>query len=352
MTHDKMLVKFFHRGTATSESALAYLLSEAPMKYLAGSRDRRGVVRDPAPAVVKGHADLVRNLINHCRNRHRYTSGVLSFERMIPEKHEAEIIRKFEGVAFAGLREHQYSCLWIRHAHLQRTELHFLVPRTELITLKALNINPPGFRKEGMYDVFRKLVNDEYGLKDPSGGVLTPAERTRLEQKLASLVSARAAYNRSRYHEPEADQVLTPLRYEDRTEPLGRGVATPERAVRAARPGYHRALDRIGVATRTLGEACGRGEQIRGGGGRGIDPVARPAVERFDRAVGGIGRASRQLEQSGAALGRATQSYRLAAQERQAVNEGIFAKYGIPQPVVARVGLEREVMERDLAEER
>src|SRR5947199_8516347 len=120
-----MLVKFFHRGTATSDSALAYLLSEAPLKYLAGSRDRRGCIRNPPPEIVKGGTDveLIRKLINHCRNKHRYVSGVLSFERMISKDDEAEIIRRFERVAFAGLREHQFACLWIAHRHLGRSEL-------------------------------------------------------------------------------------------------------------------------------------------------------------------------------------------------------------------------------------
>ncbi|MDR3560795.1 MAG: hypothetical protein P4N59_05050, partial [Negativicutes bacterium] len=195
-----MLVKFFNnRGTANSDSALAYLLSEAPLKYLTGSRNRQGVVRSPAPAVVKGSPDLTRKLINQCRNKNKYTSGVVSCERMITKTEEKEIIRRFEAVAFAGLREHQFSCLWIRHSHLGRTELHFLVPKNELTTLKALNINPPRLRKEGLYDCWRTLTNHEFNLKDPCGGQLSPADRNRLTQKLTKLVAARATYNRSRY---------------------------------------------------------------------------------------------------------------------------------------------------------
>ena len=169
-----MLVKFFHRGIASSESALAYLLSEEPLRYLAGARDGRGVVRNPAPAVVKGSRELSRQLINNSRNKHRYVSGVLSFERPISLADQETIIRKFESVAFAGLRNHQFDCLWIRHSHLKRTELHFLVPRTELTTLKALNINPPRQRQEGLYDTFRKLINHDFQLKDPSGPQLSP----------------------------------------------------------------------------------------------------------------------------------------------------------------------------------
>jgi hypothetical protein len=224
-----MLIKFFHRGTATSDSALAYLLSEAPLKYLTGSRNQQGVVRDPAPAVVKGSPELTRKLINQCRNKNKYTSGVISCERMISKADEKEIIRRFERVAFAGLRDSQFSCLWIRHSHLGRTELHFLIPKNELTSLKALNINPPRLRKEGLYDAFRKLNNHEFNLKDPSGVQLSPAERNRLTQKLAKLVAARAAYNRSRYPvvNQERIEVLAPSRCQDRTGSFGGSLATP-----------------------------------------------------------------------------------------------------------------------------
>ena len=96
MVNPNMLVKFFHRGTATSDSALGYLLSEAPLKYLAGSRDRRGVVRSPPPVVLKGHTELTRQLINQSRNKQRYTSGVVSCERLISPSDEQEIIHRFE----------------------------------------------------------------------------------------------------------------------------------------------------------------------------------------------------------------------------------------------------------------
>lgn len=354
-----MLVKFFHRGRATSDSALAYLLSEAPLRYLADARDRRGVIRDPAPAVVKGHPALVRQVINQCPNKNKYTSGVLSCERLIAPKEEAEIVRKFEATAFSGLQSHQYHCLWIRHSHLGRTELHFLVPRTELTTLKALNINPPRLRKEGMYDVFRKLANHEYNLRDPSGVALSPAERARLEQKLASMVAARAAYNRSRYPVPAHDKTLGPLTYEDRTRSAGGSPATPRCAIPAARPGHQYAVERLGVATRTLGQACGRCEHVCGGRGGGAHALPGPAVERADRAAGRIGEAGKELERAGNELGRATQALgqrlaeRAAAHERSAVSGSLFSRYGIPVSARASAAreLERGGMERDLSDD-
>jgi hypothetical protein len=343
-----MLIKFFHRGTASSDSALAYLLGQEPLRYLAGARDRRGLIRNPAPAVVKGSPELTRKLINNCRNKHRYVSGVLSFERLISKADEDLIIRKFEAVAFAGLRGHQFDCLWIRHSHLRRSELHFLVPRTELTTLKALNINPPRQRQEGMYDAFRKLVNEDFKLKDPSGLQISPPERARLETKLARLVEARATYNRSRYPVADQDRVLAPIHYEDRTGSPDRGVATPRRALSPPRPAARPALERLGSACRTLGQADQQLERLHCQRDGAPDPIPRAAVERFDRATRTIGQAGQQLERAThAAEGRLTEI--VAQQERGLESRELFDRYNIPdrQPMELREH-EREGMELEL----
>jgi hypothetical protein len=297
-----MLIKFFHnRGTAKSDTALNYLLSEAPLKYLAGSRDRRNVIRNPLPAVIKGSPELTRKLINQCRNKNKYTSGVVSFERIISKADEKEIIRRFEAIAFAGMREHQFQCLWIRHSHLGRTELHFLLPKTELTTLKALNIDPPRLRKEGLYDSFRKLINHEFNLKDPSGIQLSPAERTRLTQKLAKLVAGRAAYNRSRYPvvNHERIEVLAPSRPQDRAGSPGGSTATPRPALSAPQPATRPTVERLGRATRTLGHAC----------------------QQLDTASYEFGRAT------GALQGRLVEH--IARRKRIVASKGLFARYGI-----------------------
>lgn len=299
-----MLVKFFNnRGTANSDSALAYLLSEAPLKYLTGSRNRQGVVRSPAPAVVKGSPDLTRKLINQCRNKNKYTSGVVSCERMITKAEEKEVIRRFEAVAFAGLREHQFSCLWIRHSHLGRTELHFLVPKNELTTLKALNINPPRLRKEGLYDCWRALTNHEFNLKDPCGGQLSPADRNRLTQKLTKLVAARATYNRTRYPVVGQARIETrvPSPCQDRTGSFGGSPATPGQATSLAQPASRPALEPLGRATRTLGQAC----------------------QQLDVASCELGRATVAIQ------GRLAE--RIAQHKRGVAAKGLFARYGIPE---------------------
>ena len=355
-----MLVKFFHRGTADSNSALTYLLSEAPLKYLAGARDRRGVIRNPAPAVVKGHPELTRRLINQCRNKHHYVSGVVSCERTISKADEDAIIKKFEAVAFAGLREHQYDCLWIRHSHLKRTELHFLAPRTELTSLKALNINPPRTHSETIYDAFRKIVNHDFNLKDPSGLKLSATERARLESKLNKLVEARATYNRNRYPAPEPEKILSPILYEDRTGSPGRGATTARPALPATRPAARPALERLGGAGRALGQTCGQLEQLRGEGFGAPDALPGAAVDRLGRAARTIGEAGQRLDRASRELDHTTQAVAgrltgmVALRKRSLVSSGMFTRYNIPerQPAALHEN-ERDVpeLERNLDKE-
>src|SRR5688500_2996885 len=101
--------------------------------------------------------------------KHRYTSGVLSFApgEVITPAMEKAIMDGFERVALAGLQPDQYSILWVRHQHAGHHELHFVVPRVELVTGKSLNIAPPGRESRALFDMFRSWVNSLYGLAAP-----------------------------------------------------------------------------------------------------------------------------------------------------------------------------------------
>src|SRR5215472_3717715 len=138
-----MLVKFFHHGQGSADSATGYLLADGVLKYLSGSRNKELVVRQPRPVVLKGDPERTRRLIGQLRTKHKYVSGVLSFRELLTPEDETKIIHNFEAVAFAGLQSGQFECLIVKHAHQNRTELHFLVPRCELSSGKSLNIRPP-----------------------------------------------------------------------------------------------------------------------------------------------------------------------------------------------------------------
>jgi hypothetical protein len=255
-----MLVKFFHHGTGKSDSAMAYLLSKAPLQYLAGARDAKGAIRDPAPAVVRGNPALTRRLINQLFNKkHRYVSGVLSFRELISPQAEQRIIDRFEATAFPGLHRGQFDCLWIRHAHNHRTELHFLVPRCELSSGRALNIRPPHERTEELYDTFRKLINHDFHLKDPDRSVahLSPHAVQQLREKLDRLTAARAKYNRQRFPARSANpiQLTHPRIHEDRTRPFVGSVGPARTPAHDTKQRTGSALERLGRAMGALGAA-------------------------------------------------------------------------------------------------
>lgn len=267
---------------------MRYLTGTRPCDYLGGPRDAKGVLRDPAPVTVRGDSEQTRRLINQLQGKHhRYISGVLSFRELISPEIEQRIIDRFETAAFAGLEPGQFDCLWIRHAHNntlekstkkilhKRSELHFLVPRCELSTGKALNIRPPGTRSQELFDTFRKLVNHDFHLKDPhpAAARVSAQQIAALRAKLERLTSARARYNRGRFPAPSATVApLSPvLSYENRTRLVGGSPRPPGARAHDAQPGARRAVDRLGQAAGAVGAA--------------VDQLARPVV-RFDRAVG------------------------------------------------------------------
>ena len=153
-----MLIKFFARGIGGGSGPVDYVISP----------DRAGREAMP-PEVLRGDADRTRDLIDCVERKWQYTSGVISFAREdAPTAAQQErVMDEFEAAAFAGLAPDQYDILWTRHAHTEggRVELHFVVPRVELLTGKALNIAPPGW--ENHFDPLRDALNFEHGWARP-----------------------------------------------------------------------------------------------------------------------------------------------------------------------------------------
>lgn len=154
-----MIVGFSKHGRGTSRSVVRYLTSPA----------HGGIERVPVPVVLRGEPELVGNIIDASKFKHRYTSGVLSFApgEKVTDTMEQRIMDEFERVAFSGLQQDSYAILWVRHLHAGHHELHFLTPRTELAGGRSLNIAPPGKASRSLFDAFRRVINFEYGLADP-----------------------------------------------------------------------------------------------------------------------------------------------------------------------------------------
>jgi len=165
-----MLVKVFARGTGGGSGPVDYCIAETVPAFDPETRRRipgQSVTRDPAPEILAGDPERTRMLIDASPNKWRYTSGVIAFERddAPSEDEQRAVMADFEAMAFAGLERDQYDVLWVRHTHEGTTELHFVVPRLELTTAKALNIAPPGYEKT--FDAWRDSWNYSKGWARP-----------------------------------------------------------------------------------------------------------------------------------------------------------------------------------------
>lgn len=151
-----MLIKFTGGGRGGGRQVAEYLTRE----------EGRG---HAPPEVVRGDMDRTRDLIDSIDRQWTYTHGVLSFaaEDAPSEDQQREAMDMFERLAFAGLDHEQYDITWVRHSHTEsgRTELHFVTPRMELCSGKALNIAPPGW--EHSYAPLRDALNLNYGWARP-----------------------------------------------------------------------------------------------------------------------------------------------------------------------------------------
>lgn len=151
------------------------------IKFTSGGRGGGGIIaqyltdperqgRDHAPPeVVRGDIERTRDLIDSIARQWSYTHGVVSFalEDAPSEDQQREVMDRFEALAFAGLDAEQYDITWVRHRHTEggRVELHFVTPRMELSSGKALNIAPPGW--ESTFRPLRDFLNHSHGWARP-----------------------------------------------------------------------------------------------------------------------------------------------------------------------------------------
>ena len=165
-----MLNKTFTTGIGKGRGPVEYCISIVVPKFDPETRRKiKGefVTRNPAPVVLFGDPKRTISLIDSVDNKWKYTSGVISFgNEDAPTSDEiTEVIKSFEEMAFAGLDPEQYDCLWTMHTHEGNVELHYVTPRVELSSGKALNICPPGYLK--MFDAWRDSWNFEKGWSRP-----------------------------------------------------------------------------------------------------------------------------------------------------------------------------------------
>ena len=133
-----MYIKIFPHGKGTGQAAVNYLTR----------MDYPGRTENP-PVVLRGEPELTKALIASQDRQWKFCAGVLSWgpeDHVTPEQ-EQRLMDDFEQIVFAGLAPDQYAILWVRHSHAGHHELHFVIPRMELSTGKALNPFLPDGKK-------------------------------------------------------------------------------------------------------------------------------------------------------------------------------------------------------------
>lgn len=143
-----MIAKFFRRGTGGGKG---------PTEYL---------TKADGAEVLRGDPKITERLIDSIENRHKYTSGVLSFEENIGPSQADEIINSFEKTLLPGLLD-KTDRLWVKHNEHNRTELHFVIPKIDLNTGQQVQPYFHGSDKKRVND-WKDIINHDYQLSDPS----------------------------------------------------------------------------------------------------------------------------------------------------------------------------------------
>lgn len=215
-----MLIQFFSNGTGGGAAPVGYLIADRVLAYDENRdlrRDRDGVpimvTREPRPEVLRGDPARTEALIDACPHKWTYRAGVISFAREDAPNdfQQSNLIEQFEELAFAGLGHDQYDCLWVRHTHEDRIELHFCTPRMELSTGKSLNIAPPGYQKA--FDSLRDLANKSHDWADPLDAARLREVRTQPEEKVR-------AHGREELHSWILDQISIGAIYDRASMPV------------------------------------------------------------------------------------------------------------------------------------
>ena len=158
-----MYIKFLAHGKGDPAKAASYLIDE--VDHL--NRPRADV------QVLRGDPQTFTAIAESIQNEWKYTSGVIAWSKDdAPTNDEInEVLDTFEAHAFAGLKPTQYHFTAVLHEEDDGSKhVHFLVPRLELETGKALNIAPPGNQK--YFDPLRDYFNYSKGWSRPDDPAL------------------------------------------------------------------------------------------------------------------------------------------------------------------------------------
>lgn len=199
------------KHTTGAGAALAYFLDEEFLDKFT----KKWRKREPRPRLITGDVRLIKEICGSSGYKHKYTSGVLSFTSEETKRIEAipgmkaAIIEELREFAYAGFLHDDSKILCVvQHAHLERLELHYLIPRVNAESGLYFNPFPPNYSGQkgpGSSEIFKRqndffvdYVCSKYGLQSPRSAevkrkIKTPAFEdqniTRLRQKVVDQIN-------------------------------------------------------------------------------------------------------------------------------------------------------------------
>ncbi|RLA79824.1 MAG: hypothetical protein DRG78_12155 [Epsilonproteobacteria bacterium] len=147
-----MIISYNKKSGKGVSGAVEYVLENRDMNFV---------------ALLKGDAQITKDLIFTNTNKYKYSSGIIAFGNDTPTKEQVmDIIAEFEKSTFAGLEQEQYNILWVEHTDTSKYHLHFVIPRLELSTQKALN---PNWHKadQDRLMLLQDYINNKYKFENP-----------------------------------------------------------------------------------------------------------------------------------------------------------------------------------------
>ena len=168
------------KHTAVAVAAIDYFLADEYLDKDCGEWK----VREPAPELLEGDPIQMRALCDSLSFKNRYTSGVLSFTKEETDKINSTpgmkeaLIEELRSFAYAGFKNDDAKALLVvQHSHLDRLELHYMIPRVSLESGLYFNPFPPNYDgKRGpgnnqaylkQNDAFVDHICEKYGLQNP-----------------------------------------------------------------------------------------------------------------------------------------------------------------------------------------
>jgi hypothetical protein len=185
-----MLLKIFNQGTGNGKAHIDYLFNEQKHKGF-------------KPQLIKGNKFITEEITGSITNKNKYISGVIAFrENEVLEKSQLlDIIESFEATVAPFADKSRVNFLWVLHKDKNNTELHFISPRIELESRKALDIHPNTKTNLLLYEHFTRATNFKYGFEQVDKKAYFKSNFNFSKKLVRDLVEKRAVFFQSKYCE-------------------------------------------------------------------------------------------------------------------------------------------------------